>query len=633
MKSISLILIGALSLGVAYALWGADRASRPPRAPRPELEYLQAVNLQGPPRDPQLLFLLMAEYSNANRHREGAEFLEARRKAFDSRLTDPQRSLYLAAIGALRAGAAGRIPLLQRSGWVRDTVERLDRAEKLSGGEIFVVRWISGAVRSQLPARFGQRARAYQDLEWCVTNAAKAPDAGWIRAAAQRLALLHRDDGDSAAAQKWLKVSGAASLDSPLTLTPYIEDPATGHAFTAKGVREVLPGRVYQVSGYDFAELYFVVSKDGRELIGIDAGTRPDSAQAAYEALRAFAPRLPDLTTVLVTHSHWDHVGGHHFFRGLKPVPRFYARENFAEQLASGSEGPHPLFGPFFGSRFREEDVRDFRPDVTVAERREITVGGSRVVLQPVSGGETRDALLVSLPEEGVMFVGDILMPYLGAPFIEEGSLPGLLEAIDVVVRENPRSLLHGHDPLTRLFPTPAVLSSLKPHLEWLQSQVMEGIRRGESRPALQQANLIPPGLLAGDPAVQVPYLVLRENVINRVYDQHVGYWQPDLQGVDYLSAGDRGSLLVDYLGISETRLAGAVRRMLDDGNYELAAQALEWSKGRFPGSRSLAELERQVYFKLAEKYQGFSPFKYIVYTQKMSQAAPASARPAPGRP
>jgi hypothetical protein len=41
---------------------------------RPELEYLEAVNRTGPPRDPQLLFLLIGEYANANRHRAGAEF-------------------------------------------------------------------------------------------------------------------------------------------------------------------------------------------------------------------------------------------------------------------------------------------------------------------------------------------------------------------------------------------------------------------------------------------------------------------------------------------------------------------------------------------------------------------------------
>lgn len=626
MKTISRILLAALSFGMAVAVAVAEPASDPPRAPRPELDYLKAVNMQGPPRDPQMLFLLMADYANANRHREGAEFLEARWKAFDSRLSDPQRSLYLTAIAALRAGAAGQIPLLNRAGWVRDTVAMLDRAEKLSGGDVFVVRWMSGVVRSQLPGRFHQKAKAHEDLLWCVANAAKAPDDGWIRPAELRLAALYREDGDSAKARKFLTLSGAANFDSAVSLSPYREDRAIGHSFTSERVREIVPGRVYQASGYDFAELYVVVSRDGRELMAIDAGTRPDSLRAAYEALRVFAPKLPQLTTVFVTHSHWDHVGGHRFFRGLEPAPRFYARENFAEELALAADAPQPMMHRFFGSRFRLEDAESFRPDVTVAERREISVGGTRVVLQPVSGGETRDAMLVFLPDEGVMFVGDILMPYLGAPFIEEGNLPGLLDAIDVIARENPRLLLHGHDPLSRLFPTPAVLTSLKPHLQWLQKRVVDGIRRGETRAALQQANLIPPGLLAGNPAAHLPYLVLRENVINRIYDQHVGYWQPDLEGADYLSDADRGALLVDYLGVSEGRLADAVRRMLADGNYELAAKALGWTRSRFSASRSLSELEQQVYFKLAEKYQSFSPFKFIVYTERMSTAAPAAA-------
>ncbi len=625
MKTISWIQVGALLFVIADARAAADPAASAPRAPRPEMAYLQAINLQGPPRDPQMLFLLMADYANANRHREGAEFLEARLKAFGPSLTDPQRSLYLAAIAALRAGAAGKIPLLRRVSWVRETIAMLDQAEKLSGGGVFVVRWISGVVRSQLPGRFHQKPKAYEDLDWCLANAAKAPDQGWIRAATLRLAVLYREDGDSAKAQKFLTLSGASGFDSPVTLSAYTEDAATGHTFTEKRVREILPGRVYQVSGYDFAELYFVVSRDGRELIGIDTGTRPDSARASYQALRASAPKLPELTTVFVTHSHWDHIGGHRFYRSLKPVPRFYARENFGEEIAIGASGPTPRFQSFFGSRFRIEDVEDFRPDVTIAERREISIGGTRFVLEPASGGETRDALLVFLPEEGVMFVGDILMPYLGAPFIEEGNLPGLLDAIDVIARDNPRSLLHGHDPLTRLFPTPAVLTSLKPHLQWLQGRILEGIRHGESRAALQQANLIPPGLVAGDPAVHLPYLVLRENVINRIYDQHVGYWQTDLEGMDYLSAADRGTLLVDYLGVSESRLADAVKRMIADGNYELAAKALEWTKARRPESRSLSELERQVYFKLCEKYQGFSPFKFIVYTDKMEKALAAA--------
>lgn len=68
---------------------------------RPELEYLKAVNSVAPPRDPQLLFLLMAQYSNENLQGEGAEFFSARLKEFGPRLTDVQKALYLSAIGLL----------------------------------------------------------------------------------------------------------------------------------------------------------------------------------------------------------------------------------------------------------------------------------------------------------------------------------------------------------------------------------------------------------------------------------------------------------------------------------------------------------------------------------------------------
>ena len=58
---------------------------------RPELEYLKAVNGVAPPRDPQLLFLLMAQYTSANMQSEGAEFFSARLKEFGPRLTDSQK--------------------------------------------------------------------------------------------------------------------------------------------------------------------------------------------------------------------------------------------------------------------------------------------------------------------------------------------------------------------------------------------------------------------------------------------------------------------------------------------------------------------------------------------------------------
>src|SRR5712692_11994868 len=158
-KLVSLLVV--LALGVGFLAWaGTNRTVRgganqnQSGSSRPELEYLKAVNSAAPPQDPQLLFLLMGAYANANQQAEGAEFLTARLNEFGPRLTDAQKSLYLSAVGLLRAQHASSVYLLQRNGYVKETIAMLDQAKRLSGGQIFVVNWISGVVRSQLPGFF-----------------------------------------------------------------------------------------------------------------------------------------------------------------------------------------------------------------------------------------------------------------------------------------------------------------------------------------------------------------------------------------------------------------------------------------------------------------------------------------------
>ena len=106
-------------LGVGLLLSPAMmRGAAAPMMPRrPELEYLEAVNRAAPPADPQLLFILMAQYANANLHGEGAEFFTARLREFAPRLSDPQKALYLSAIGLLRAAHSAQVPFWRRPGW------------------------------------------------------------------------------------------------------------------------------------------------------------------------------------------------------------------------------------------------------------------------------------------------------------------------------------------------------------------------------------------------------------------------------------------------------------------------------------------------------------------------------------
>jgi glyoxylase-like metal-dependent hydrolase (beta-lactamase superfamily II) len=559
---------------------------------------------------------------------EGAEFFSARLKEFDPRLTPVQKSLYLSIIGLLRAQRAPSVSLLHRYGYVKETIAILDQAKQLSGGQVFVVNWIAGIVHTELPGFFNQKKAAQEELTWCVENSGKAPHAAWVREVYRHLGKLALSDGDRAKAEEYLRRSGYPDFDYPITLaTPFSEEKASGHTFAPRHIAEVVPHRVYVLSGFEFTEYYFVVSSDRQQLIGIDAGTRPDSAKTAYEALRAYAPDLPELTTIFVTHAHWDHVGGHSYFRSLNSHPKFYGRGNYPEEFERQFNGPEVFASQFFGERFKAEDVRSYKPDIAIDNRTDLDIGGSKFELIPAHGGETHDAMLIYLPDEKVMFMGDVIMPYLGAPFDEDGDLQGLLDAIDVVVSRNPQHLLHGHEPLTRVFSSPLILSYLKTDLAWLRDQVLTAIRRGDERAAIHNLNLIPPDLLANQPDVHQPYYILREHVIDRIYDQNVGYWEANLQGLDHLSRADRADLLVDYLGLSEGQIAKAVDRLARDGKYELAASLLESSAPKFPKSESLKRVKRFVYLKLTEKNQNTDPFKFIIYSAKAGAQTPQMGR------
>jgi glyoxylase-like metal-dependent hydrolase (beta-lactamase superfamily II) len=597
-------------------LIAARTVAAAPRAPevRPELEYLKSVNAAAPPRDPPLVVLLMQQFANANRHGEGIEFFSARLAQFDRQLTDVQRALYLAAIASLRAGHATDVAPAQRAAWGAETTRLFGEAKRLTQGQLFLVRWLSATATTD-------EGDAQVDLTWCVENAAKAPSPGLLRPVYLRLAALQRKQGHADKAAELVRLSGVGDPDPRVALTtPSSLDPDTGLAIGPRRIVDLVPGKVYAVYGFDFSDFHFVVSEDHRQLVAVDAGTRYASAKAAYEALRAHAPGLPPLTTVLVTHGHPDHVGGHRFFRELDSHPKFYARENYAGTIAAALEGPRPRALPSATVQAARSDLAAYKPDVLVAQRTDLVIGGTRFELVPIHGGETADAMLIHLPDLGLMFVGDFANPFLGNPYREEGSFDGLLEAFDEVIKRNPTKLLHGHGALTVLMPTPSVLAHLRGPLSWLRDQTLAGIQKGLERGQLQQENLIPPGLLE-QPDLHIPYLVFRENMINRLYDQHVGPWQPDLEGLDNATQADRGALIVEYLGVNENRLNEALGKLIADGRYELAANLLEWTDGRFPRSARIQDARRLVYGKLVEKYQGFNVFKFAAYAAKAGQA------------
>jgi len=221
---VSIFCLSAVLLSIVFVVGprGAPAGSVPENSSgrrRPELEYFKVINSVAPPQDPQILFLLMGQYSNANLQNDGVEFFSARLKEFGPRLSDAQKSLYLSAIGLLRAQNASSVSFLHRIGYVKDTIAILEQARQLSRGQIFVVNWIAGIVYTELPGFFHQQKAAQDELNWCAENASKAPDPGWLREVYYHLGKLALARGEQAKAQDYLRRSGYKDFSSPITLT------------------------------------------------------------------------------------------------------------------------------------------------------------------------------------------------------------------------------------------------------------------------------------------------------------------------------------------------------------------------------------------------------------------------------
>ncbi len=151
-----------------------------------------------------------------------------------------------------------------------------------------------------------------------------------------------------------------------------------------------------------------------------------------------------------------------------------------------------------------------------------------------------------------------------------------MLAAIDQVLALKPRLLLHGHEPLTRLFSSTAMLDGLRGHLvPGCATEVLRAIQGGLERGAIHAANLIPPTLEAQRlRRCTWPIWCCARTSSIACSTRRAAIGRTALQGLDVLTDADYGAALVDYLGVSDAQLAAAAERMVADGKHELAAAA-----------------------------------------------------------
>lgn len=488
----------------------------------------------------------------------------------------------------------------------------LAKLDDAASRDLGPAQYYRGLALAGLPAEAGHGEQAVADLQFVLAVRDQFPSM-MIRAVYQGLATAYAAMGMDDLAAKATADSGLSSApaEARLQYGGGWGNATDGFHFGSPRITEVAPG-VRVAQGYDFADFGFVSTRSG--VVAIDAGT---AEHRVHTALAAAGLRAEDVSHVILTHAHFDHAGGIGALAG--PGTRVIAQAGFPSELRRQHANVVPFryftgAGAGFGTADADAAPADIAVDQLIAGETTASIGGTEFVLYPTTGGETSDALMVYLPASGVLFTGDVMMPYLGAPFFAEGSPQGMLDVLQLITEINPRTLVHGHTLLTEVF-TVDTVPGLLAALTELRVHSLAGIGRGLTLTALLKASVLPE-VLREHPAAVGPYLVIRDHFVQRLYHQHSGYWQPDGQGLEPVDAADRAAALDLLAGGRPEQFASAARTLLAQRDPALALDIITAGLASHPDARDLVQLRQQALYRLMERHQLQDPFRFLIYAE-----------------
>lgn len=192
------------------------------------------------------------------------------------------------------------------------------------------------------------------------------------------------------------------------------------------------------------------------------------------------------IRNVVNTHANGDHCYGNQLAAG--PGVEFLASAATADEfddvpaatlgamVANFTEGDlgtfvQSAFGPF---DFSGIDVPE--ATITFTGRHDLDAGGTRVELIEVGPAHTAGDIIAWLPEERVLFGGDILF-IGGTPIMWAGPIGNWIGACDLIAELDPEVIVPGHGPLTDL----DGVRDVRDYLAMVQQMAVEAHASGAS--------------------------------------------------------------------------------------------------------------------------------------------------------
>ncbi|QNK69972.1 MBL fold metallo-hydrolase [Variovorax sp. PAMC26660] len=184
----------------------------------------------------------------------------------------------------------------------------------------------------------------------------------------------------------------------------------------------------------------FVVTRDS--VVTIDALGSPAVAERVVAEIRKITPK--PISHVILTHYHADHVYGLQVFKALgaqviaHTLGKAYLNSDTARLRLEASRKD---IAPWI------DDKTQLVPaDVWLEGPTEMTIGGTRFVIQPAGPAHTPEDLAIYLPQQKVLFAGDIVfrnrIPYVGTADSRHW-----IASLDALLALDARTIVPGHGP------------------------------------------------------------------------------------------------------------------------------------------------------------------------------------------
>ncbi len=429
----------------------------------------------------------------------------------------------------------------------------------------------------------------------------------------------------------------------------------------AYGLYEVVPGRIYQVRGFDLANISFVRGDTG--WIVFDVLTAKETAAAALQFVNEQLGARP-VVAVVYSHSHADHFGGVRgvvdeadVISGKVPIiaPVGFMHHAVAENVYAGNAMtrrlfyqyglllPHSPFGHVdqaIGKTVAVGNLGLIAP-TRVIERdiEELTIDGVTMVFQNTPGTEAPAEMNTWFPQFKTFWAAENITGTIHNIYTLRGAL--VRDALLWSKKINEALYLFGQDaevmfsahnwPRWGNDRIQEVMRAQRDAYAHLNNQVLHLANQGVTINQVHNVYRLPDSLRRQWAAHS--YHGSEAHNSRAVINRYLGYWDANPATLIPLSPEDSAPLYVEMMGGAAPILARG-RQLFDEGKYLYAQEILNKLVYAEPGNQEAKDLLADVFEQIG--YQQESPSvrnSFLAGALELRSGMPVGALPSTTRP